>query len=428
MTCPNEPTLLLFAEKIDDSCRRHVDACAECRSTVTELGRTIDELRAATPAAEHRVLTLPPPPASSRRLFFAAAAVILVVTGFGLYRPGAGTRPKDPVVSPAKPSPVPAPRDEASEMAAKGLQWLAKNQKDSGSFGSVGLTGLALQAFFAAGHDENSPDYGGAIRKALGFLLTCQMQTGEFAGTDLTPTYDNAIAAWALAEAVDGKRSGDPRIRQAAEKSVAFLVSAQNPGKGWRYSSKCGDNDTSVTFWAASALATARRAGMKVPDEALAGAKAWIGQVTDPETLAVGYNAPRTGKVYVPGVNDAYQHHPSMSAAGMALRLLAGDARDAAMVSAVGFLATDPPSAATVEQQDFYYWHLGTIALFLNVGAESPLWQDWNARLLKALKVSQQEDGSWTANDRWARIEEAGPVYATAINALTLETARRFKK
>jgi len=423
MTCPAEATLLLCAEKLDDSCLGHVDACAECRATVTELERTIHELRAAAPPAEHRLLTLPPAP-SSRRLFFAAAAVILVVTGVGLYR--AGTRPKDPVLSPAKPSPVPAPRDEGTEMAAKGLQWLAKTQKENGSFGSVGLTGLSLQAFFAAGHGENSPDYGGAVRKGLGFLLTCQTQTGEFAGTELKPIYDNAIAGWALIEAVDGKRSADPRVRQAAEKAVAFLVSAQNPGKGWRYSSKCGDNDTSVTFWAASALATARRAGLKVPDEALAGAKAWVQAATDPETLAVGYNAPRTGKVYVPGVNETYQHHASMSAAGMALRLLAGDARDAAMVSAVGFLATDPPSAATVEQQDFYYWHLGTIALFLNVGAESPLWQDWNARLLKALKVSQQDDGSWTPNDRWAKIEEAGPVYATAINALTLETARRF--
>jgi len=427
MTCPNEPALLLFAEQLDDSCRGHVDACVDCRTTVKELERTIDELRAAAPAAEQRLLALPPP-ASSRRLFFAAAAVILVVTGAGLYRLSAGTRPKDPAPTPAKPSPAPAPRDEGSEMAAKGLQWLAKNQKDSGSFGSVGLTGLALQAFFAAGHDENSAAYGGAIRKALGFLLTCQNRTGEFAGTDLKPTYDNAIAAWALIEAVEGKRSSDPRVRQAAEKSVAFLVSAQNPGKGWRYSAKCGDNDTSVTFWAASALATARRAGMKVPDESLAGAKAWVSQVTDPETLAVGYNAPRTGKVYVPGINEAYQHHPSMSAAGMALRLLAGDPRDPSMVSAVGFLATDPPSAATVEQQDFYYWHLGTIALFLNVGAESPVWQDWNARLLKALKVSQQEDGSWSATDRWAKIEEAGPMYATAINALTLETTRRFAR
>jgi hypothetical protein len=231
-----------------------------------------------------------------------------------------------------------------------------------------------------------------------------------------------------MVEAVDGKRCSDPRVRRAAEKSVAFLVSAQNPGKGWRYAPKPGDNDTSVTFWAGSALAAARRAGFKVPDEALDGARAWIREATDPVTMSVGYNARGTGKVFIPGVNEAYLHHQTMSAGAMAFRLLAGDARDEAMVSAIGFLATDPPSAATPEHQDYYYWHLGTLAYFLYEGAGSELWKEWHARLLEALRPARQEDGSWDPNDRWGKDEGAGRVYATAINALTLETAARLAK
>lgn len=429
MTCPAESTLLLFAEKLDESCRGHVEACAGCRATVTELERTMDELRAAAPPSSGRTLDRLlqlPPPTGSRRLVFAAAAVFLLATSVGLYRMSAGTRPKGEPPAPTPAHPSPAPRDQASEMSVKALKWLAKSQKQNGSFGSVGLTGLALQAFFAAGHGENSTEYGGAIRSAAAFLLSTQLQTGQFATNEIKPMYDHAVAAWALIEAVDGKRSGDPRVRQAAEKAVDYLMAAQNPGKGWRYSSQCGDNDTSVTFWAASALAAARRAGFKVPDAALDGARAWIREVTDRTTLAVGYNAPRTGKVYVPGINDAYQHHPAMSAAGMAVRLLAGDAKDDAMVAAVGFLSTDPPSAATMEQKDFYYWHLGTVALFLHEDAESLVWKDWHERLLKALSAGLKEDDSWIPNDRWAKIDEAGPVYATAINILTLETARRF--
>src|SRR5207247_6108441 len=131
---------------------------------------------------------------------------------------------------------------------------------------------------------------------------------------------NHAIAAMALSEAY-GMTASAP-LKDPAQKAIDFLVAAQNPGKGWRYTSKCGDSDTSVTAWAVLALKSAELSELHFPKTAYDGAIAWLDSVTDPANYyPVGYLAKGTGKVFIPGQNEFFEGHPTMSAIGVLSRL-----------------------------------------------------------------------------------------------------------
>ena len=78
-----------------------------------------------------------------------------------------------------------------------------------------------------------------------------------------------------------------------------------------------------------------------------------------------------------------------------------------------------------------YYGHFGSLPLFQLDGPDGPMWRDSSAALLHALAPHQKgaqdgcQAGSWDPSvERWGFV--GGRVCATAINALTLETCRRY--
>ena len=77
---------------------------------------------------------------------------------------------------------------------------------------------------------------------------------------------------------------------------------------------------------------------------------------------------------------------------------------------------------------DMFYWHYGTLAFFARQGKD---WKQWNTKLAKALIPNQNKklkvlEGSWDPDGPWGA--DAGRVYSTAINALSLATPFRFSK
>jgi hypothetical protein len=88
---------------------------------------------------------------------------------------------------------------------------------------------------------------------------------------------------------------------------------------------------------------------------------------------------------------------------------------------------------------DYYYWYYGALALNQFDGPDSPradrgkYWQPWNEAMIKALVQLQDDNkerdvcsrGGWLTPDRWCYA--GGPVYATALNVLTLEVYYRYK-
>lgn len=336
------------------------------------------------------------------------------------------------------------------------LSWLARHQDSDGSWRvtghtdacrdacepnpgaadfDTGVTGLALLAFLGAGYTHLSRDLidgcsmGDVVRKAVQWLAGHQDAEGAVGRRSAAKfLYGHAIAALALSEAYG--MTGSPLLREPAERAIRFLVAAQNPGRGWRYEPRSGENDTSATGWAIMALKSAELSGLPFPASGYDGARAWLDEVTDPESVRSGYTARGTGKVFIPGVNEDFRHHETATALALMGRIFMDRRKsDPRHAKACAILLQDLPRWAPGEI-DFYYWYSASLALFQADGPKGPRWKEWDASLVKAILPNQHPQktgcrrGSWEPVDRWSA--EGGRVYATAINTLTLEVYYRY--
>jgi Ca-activated chloride channel family protein len=352
----------------------------------------------------------------------------------------------------------------ATESAAlASLKWLARHQGADGSWNpetydaqcvggactgkgnkecTVGVTGLSLLAFLGAGYShiskEEYPDpanpgrvlkFGEVVKKALQYLLSVQQPDGCVGERSAKFMYDHAIAALALSEAY-GMTASLP-LKEPAQKAIDFLVASQNPGKGWRYTPKSGDNDTSVTGWAVMALKSAELSELTYPLSSRQGAMAWFDEVTESTGYnRTGYNARGVVKATLPGLDATYDQHETMSAVAMFGRIMIEKRKtDPRLGGAASLLVADLPEMKPAKT-DYNYWYFGTLALFQYDGPDGPMWKKWNEPMKNALVPSQKTGkegclhGSWDPTSRWA--EPGGRIWATAINSLTLEVYYRY--
>lgn len=360
---------------------------------------------------------------------------------------------------------------------ASALAWLARHQEVDGSWSAkdylkrcvpdracgtvdwdgaspeehrAGLTGLALLAFLEAGVTPTSTEVfarpkgsgsngtpvrsGDCVQRAADWLRKSQDGDGCIGGQSSSKyMYGAAIGTYALAEFAFATK--DPAASGAVQRAVDFLVSAQNPYKGWRYTKRCGDNDSSVTGWCVLALKAGERAGCKVPPSAFAGAKAWFDEVTDDTYFKVGYTARGTGKV-VTTENMDYLDHPALEALATRCRLLMSVERDSDPAKgAMKLVVNDLPCWEPAKKSmDFYYWYWGTQAVALYDAPAGPFWSAWAHSASSALLSHQTpagkpdalttcDAGSWPPVGRWCF--EGGRVSSTALNCLTVEALLR---
>jgi len=352
---------------------------------------------------------------------------------------------------------------ESAVMA--GLRWLARHQSQDGGWHAEafsqccapgtpcsgngyaqfdpGLSGLSLLAFLGAGYTHLSREtyedkythqkmsFGTVVKKGIKFLQGVQDEEGCFGTRTGEFMYNHSIAALAMAEAYGLTNAA--QYRPIAQKGIDFLASAQNPYRGWRYSVKPGDNDTSVTGWCVMALKSADISGLTTSKTGYDGAKAWIESVTDDEG-EIGYNGKGKVDVVVRGKNEAWGPHPSMTAVGLLCKIFIDKKEDAKLNKHADRIVKDLPrweEPAQMKPIDFYYWYYGTLAIFQLDGPSGPYWKKWNENMKDALVKHQKigkdgcEDGSWDpAMCRWGFA--GGRVYATAINVLTLEVYYRY--
>jgi hypothetical protein len=345
---------------------------------------------------------------------------------------------------------VGGPTPDDAVLAA--LKWLSRHQNPDGSWGVQGYVAQCgrihagrctpnpdsasadFDAVLGAGFSHLSKDthdgicFGDVVRKGLQWFVSHQDVDG-FLGprTGHKEMYNHAIGALALTEAYG--LTGSPLFKDNAQKSIDYLIGAQNPARGWRYSAKCGDNDTSVSGWAIMALKSADLSGIPFPRSAYDGAKAWLDEVTEDSYGRVGYTFKGTGKVFC-AHNQHFDHQEALTAISVMSRIFIEHKADSKVKAGAELLMRDLPTYGG-GKTDFYAWYYQALALFQFDGPSGPMWTRWSKSMLEAVVKPQNvrssgcKDGSWEPVDRWGC--EGGRVYATAINALTLEVFYRYE-
>ncbi|MBI3098676.1 MAG: hypothetical protein HYY93_10625 [Planctomycetes bacterium] len=316
---------------------------------------------------------------------------------------------------------------EIDRAVRDGLIWLQQHQQEDGFWPvpafkageeyRVGVTSLATLAFLGYGVTHESGPMAPAVRRALDALASEQAGDGRFGPATGHVLYNHALATLVFLEAA--QLSGEPVLRDRAVLGAKYILDAQNWDGGWGYTAKCNTSDSSVTGWQVMALRLAGGFNVQGVSDALAKAGHWITEVTNREGR-VGYNAP-----------DAFPNGANaLTASGFWSRMLIGaETADAVLdhqqtAILLGALPEWRGPGREIEN-DYTYWLHGSLALFQRGGQD---WTAWNDRLQKTLLAGRvtegDEAGSWRPADRWSGY--GGPVYATAMGVLALETPYRY--
>jgi hypothetical protein len=341
----------------------------------------------------------------------------------------------------------PATLERARKMVERGLEFLARSQLADGRWrltefaggteadmpkldSDAAATGLALLAFFGAGHDHFAGEYRDTVRRGLEFLISVQKPDGDLflPSDDLSNScgwlYSHGIAALALCEAVG--MTGDPLVRPAAEKACGFIAASRHPTLGgWRYTPR-SDADLSVSGWMLVALRAGDLGGVKTDPAALDGVRMLLAASATPgDPTRYAYNARKADQ------RRTDLSVACMTAVGTLMRLHTGAAAADPEIGAAGrVLAGVEPTygTATQNRRDAYLWYYASQAL---VHTGGPDWQRWYASLVATLEPEQRVagalGGSWDATgtipDRWGAY--GGRVYVTALHLLALEVPWR---
>lgn len=298
---------------------------------------------------------------------------------------------------------------------------LGQNRGGAGRGADTGVTALALLAFLGAGHSHVQGEYQDNVRRGLDFLLRSQATDGSIFGdaTLYAQMYCHSMATFALAEAEAVTR--DRRLEAAVTKAVNFSLAAQNTTTGgWRY--RPGDTgDTSQLGWQIMALASAERAGIKVPEQTWDRVERFL------RTVRRGTNG---------GLASYRPDSPvstSMTAEALYCRLILEQTNGLNLAESAATEATTqllglPP---TDERVNLYYWYYATLALHHRQNssdAAKAAWRTWNdgmtAALTKTQSTSGDNAGSWESNTIWGGY--GGRVYTTAMAAMCLEVYYRY--
>jgi hypothetical protein len=382
------------------------------------------------------------PRKAPRRKFVArcAAAAILCIAGGGAY--AQEVRTAQPVIAESSDLSSAFPPSEwvrVERSVDLGLEWLASQQAEDGSFpsnpvGQPALTSLAVMAFLSRGHVPGEGRYGRQLNRAIDYVLDQQGRRGYFSLLPVTPPaehlrpsqtllYNHCISGLMLGE-VYGMTSGDRsrRIEDALAKALVFSRAVQTRHKqhpdeagGWRYAypdSPTANSDLSVTGWALMFYRSARNAEFEVP-------KLYFDEGLDfVERCFVPDSAQRDEGVfrYRP-VTVQPDARPSLANTGSAiLTLILGGRHQSEMVRAAvdWYLTRDYPSA---NQTDYFY--IGTYyssQAIAQVGGAT--WNRVYPQIVERLVREQAPNGSWPSG----RGNETtfGSCYSTSFAVLAL--------
>lgn len=292
--------------------------------------------------------------------------------------------------------------DARTEAAiGKSLEYLARSQNADGSFGKgyqSASTALALMAFMLQGHFPEGEQYSQNMTKGVDFLIARLKSNNGYAGGNM---YEHGLATLALSE-VWGM-SSDPGIRDTLKKAVNIILRAQSSSGGWRYEPRPKDADLSCTIMQVVALASAKEAGIMVPDKTIEKAIKYVqgNQCTDG---GFGYTA-ANGSGF------------GRSGAGALALMLCGQREAPEVKRGLAYLRTPAVAEGALKQTEYYlYAHYYVMQAMYQ--AEESHYQEWYPKIRDALLARQGGDGSWN--------DSGGQVVATGMAVLVLGVPYRY--
>lgn len=306
-------------------------------------------------------------------------------------------------------------KDKVDPSVDRGLNYLALNQLDDGSYpgsygNSCGIPALAGMAFLSRGHLPTEGPYADPLNKIIDFLIGRQNREGLYTGGQYGsgPMYGHNIATLFLSE-VSGMVDPDrqKKINASLPRALALILRAQAVQKssrhqgGWRYHPNSRDSDTSCSGWALMALRSAKLNGADVPDKAIADAVAYLYGNFSGKNGHFGYSSPHNSK-------------NSLTGMGLLCLELCGEHGKPATIKAADYIL-ESFRALEGAQFEFYGNYYNAQAMFQLGGKYWETYADW---MYETYLKKQKEDGSYYSR-------EAGQVYGTAMMTLAFTVPYR---
>ena len=324
----------------------------------------------------------------------------------------------------------------------RGLQWLASQQAEDGSFPSddaaqPGVTSLAIMAFLSRGHLPDQGRYGEQISRAIDFVLSTQRRRGYFSLLPVLPPvehlnpsqtviYNHSIAGLMLGE-VYGMCSGErsARIEQAMLLALAFHREVQSRTKekesdsgGWRYGypeSPDASSDMSVTGWALMFLRSARNAEFNVPKQYFDQGLDFVERCYEPDPQQHEQGVFR----YRPHASQSEPQITLANTASATLTLILGGRHqhEGVAASVRWFRSRDYP--IPWQNNYFYLATYNSSQAMAQVGGET--WEQIFPQIAANLLKEQTGNGAWPPGGATER--NYGSTYSTSLAVLALTPA-----
>jgi len=280
---------------------------------------------------------------------------------------------------------------EVRESIDRGLSWLARQQRDDGSFGTGGyagniaVTSLAGLSFMTVGHMPGQGPYGEVVDKAIAYILDNTNISGFIesrVSTTHGPMYSHGFGCLFLAEAYGMTQR--PEIREKLKKAVLLTVTSQNKDGGWRYQPGSIDADLSVTVSQIMALRAARNAGIAVPREVVEKCTSYVRK---------SQNADGGFMYMIHGGSSA----PPRSAAGVVALYSAGIYEGKELDKGLEYLLLNaiplPTARPTRRQSHYFYGQYYTAQAMWQAGGD--YWTKYYAAIGDELLKTQMSSGYW---------------------------------
>ncbi|CAN5541936.1 hypothetical protein BH11PLA2_BH11PLA2_28110 [soil metagenome] len=315
---------------------------------------------------------------------------------------------------------------DSEAAVARGLAWLARQQRANGSWVYDGTsagdvcagTAMGLLPFLAAGQTHKPAKgntYQEKVLKGVDHLISLQNPAN---GTFRTATnmYSHSIAAVALCELYG--MTGDKRILYPAKAAIDHIIKAQGANGSWGYAAGT-EGDTSIVGWAIQALKSAEMCkDIPVPKATLEKARKFLDSVSGGSKKATyGY---REG----PG-----QPGTGLTAVGLLCRYYMdgwGPVHPGLQEGVEGLIKRNPPAPARF---NMYYYYYATQVVHFHEG--DAWFKDWNPKMrdmLVKMQVPQDKGpnlaGSWD-KDSGMIGSHCGRLGTTCMALLTLEVYYR---